>query len=177
MAGYIALLRGVNVGGNMLRMERLREICAEAGMKNARTYVQSGNVAFEGSGAAERWARTLEKKLEGETRLAVTVIVRTDAEMAEIVERNPFLREKTIDLGKLYVTFLEERPAKAGVERLGSLAAGADRFALVGSEIYLHCANGYGESKITNNVFEKALGVRATTRTWNTVLKLREMAP
>ena len=177
MAGYIALLRGVNVGGNMLRMERLREICAEAGMKNARTYVQSGNVAFEGAGAAERWARTLEKKLEGETRMAVTVIVRTGAEMAEVVNANPFLQEKKIDAVELYVTFLAARPEKAGIERLGRLATGADRFALAGSEIYLHCANGYGESKITNNVFEKALGVKATTRNWNTVLKLREMAP
>ncbi len=47
---YIALLRGVNVGGNMLKMDRLRELCTKLGAKNAKTYVQSGNVVFDAQG-------------------------------------------------------------------------------------------------------------------------------
>lgn len=175
MAVYIALLRGVNVGGNMLKMERLREVCAELRLKNARTYVQSGNVVFEAQGTAARWAAALEKRLASEARLPVSVIVRTAAEMGRVIAGNPFLKERGVDLARLYVTFLPEEPGKGGPERLGTLKAGTDRFCCVSREIYLHCPNGYGNSKLSNNAIEKALSLRATTRNWNTVNKLYEM--
>jgi uncharacterized protein (DUF1697 family) len=175
VSAYIALLRGVNVGGNTLKMERLREVCAELGLKNARTYVQSGNVVFEAHGTAGRWAAALEKRLAGEARLPVSVIVRTGAEMGRVIAANPFLQERGIDLARLHVTFLPAEPAKAGLERLDTLKAGTDRFRCVGRDIYLHCPNGYGKSKLSNNAIEKALSLRATTRNWNTVNKLYEM--
>jgi uncharacterized protein (DUF1697 family) len=175
MAVYIALLRGVNVGGNLLKMERLREVCAELGFQNARTYVQSGNVVFKAQGTAARWAEALEKRLAAEARLPVSVIVRTAAEMGRVVAGNPFLRERGIDLARLHVTFLAEEPAKAGLERLGKLKAGTDRFRCIGRKIYLHCPNGYGKSRLSNNAIEKVLALRATTRNWNTVNTLYEM--
>jgi uncharacterized protein (DUF1697 family) len=176
MPGFIALLRGVNVGGNTLSMERLRAVCAELGVENARSYVQSGNVVFAATGSAARWATALEGKLASETRLAVTVIVRTAAEMAKIIAGNPFLPEKGIDPAKLHVTFLQQAPAKTAVKMLDSLNAGADRLELVGKEIYLHCPNGYGRTKLSNNALEKVLRTRATTRNWNTVNKLCQMS-
>jgi uncharacterized protein (DUF1697 family) len=176
MPGFIALLRGVNVGGNTLGMERLRALCAELGAKNARTYVQSGNVVFSAPGSAARWAAALERKLASESRLAITVIVRTAAEMAKVVAGNPFVNEKGIDPGKLHVTFLQRTPAKTALKRLDSLSAGADRLKLAGKAIYLHCPNGYGRTKLSNTAIEKALGVRATTRNWNSVNKLCDMA-
>ncbi len=97
MATFIALLRGVNVGGNILKMDRLRELCAKLGAKNPRTYVQSGNVVFEATGSASEWESKLEKKLAGESRLPVSVIVRTTAEMSVVLAGNPFLKEKGID--------------------------------------------------------------------------------
>src|SRR3984957_18448844 len=97
MPVLIALLRGVNVGGNILKMDRLREICAKLGAKNPRTYVQSGNVVFEAQGRASDWTAKLEKKLAGESRLPVSVIVRTSAEISKVLAGNPFLREKGID--------------------------------------------------------------------------------
>jgi uncharacterized protein (DUF1697 family) len=172
---YVALLRGVNVGQNILRMDRLREVCSEMKLKNVRTYVQSGNVVFEGQGSAAHWSQALERKLAGETRLPVTVIVRTAAEMAKVLAENPFLSGKEIDITKLHVTFLQHAPAKSAVEALGNLKAGGDRFRWVGKEIYLHCPGGYGESKLSNSVIEKILSLRATTRNWNTVNKLHQM--
>jgi uncharacterized protein (DUF1697 family) len=94
---YTALLRGVNVGGNVLKIDRVRALCAELGMKNVRTYVQSGNVVFGAQGAPSRWAQALERELAGTPRLPVSVIVRTAAEMFEIAAGNPFLKEKGID--------------------------------------------------------------------------------
>ena len=176
MPAFIALLRGVNVGGNTLRMERLRAACAELGAKDARTYVQSGNIVFSAPGSASRWAAALERKLVGESRLAVSVIVKTAAEMAKVVAGNPFVSEKGIDPTKLHVTFLQRAPAKAALKQLDSLSAGADRLKVAGTAIYLHCPNGYGRTKLSNTALEKALGVRATTRNWNSVNKLCDMA-
>jgi uncharacterized protein (DUF1697 family) len=175
MSVYIALLRGVNVGGNMLKMERLREVCAELGLKNARTYVQSGNVVFEAQGTAGKWAASLEKSLVGEARLPVSVIVRTAADMGRVIAANPFSKERGIDVARLHVTFLQREPDRKALAGLDGLKSGADRFSCLGSEIYLHCPNGYGQSRLKNNVLEKVLGLRATTRNWNTVNKLYEM--
>jgi uncharacterized protein (DUF1697 family) len=172
---YVALLRGVNVGQNMLRMERLREMCSEMRLKNARTYVQSGNIVFEAPGTASQWSQALEAKLTGQTRLPVTVIVKTAAEIGKVLAENPFLKEKGIDTTKLHVTFLEQLPEKSAVEALRKIQAGPDRLRWLGKEIYLHCPHGYGTSKLSNRAIEKELAVRATTRNWNTVNKLHEM--
>jgi uncharacterized protein (DUF1697 family) len=176
MPTYIALLRGVNVGGNMLRMERLRALCEELGTKHVRTYVQSGNVVFEAGRSSAHWAAALARALDGEARLPVSVIVRTAADVARILAANPFLTEKGMDVTRLHVTFLERAPAKAAVKALDALPAGTDRFRHAGEEIYVHCPNGYGNTKLSNSAFEKALGIRATTRNWNTVNKLCAMA-
>ena len=175
MPTYVALLRGVNVGQNLLKMERLRELCAQIGMKNVRTYVQSGNVVFQAEGAASKWAQALERKLAGETRLPVTVVVKTAAEMNSVLATNPFLKEKGIDAARLHVTFLQQAPAKSAVEALAKIKAGPDRFRWLGSEIYLHCPEGYGRSKLANTAIEKVLGMRATTRNWKTIGKLCAM--
>ena len=176
MAIYIALLRGVNVGQNLLKMERLREICADLGFKSVATYVQSGNVVFEAEGCAADCCGAIEKRLAGETRLPVTVIVRTPSELDAIIRRNPFLQDKRIDRSKLHVAFLASTASKESLPRLSAIKAGADQFRVCGGEVYLHCPNGYGTSKLANGAIEKALAVRATTRNWNTVNKLHEMA-
>jgi uncharacterized protein (DUF1697 family) len=176
MSVYIALLRAVNVGQNLLKMERLRELCAELEFENVTTYVQSGNVAFDSEDSPADCCQAIQHKLAGETRLPVTVIVRTAAEMAALIRRNPFLKENGVDRSKLHVTFLSEPPSKDGLAKLGAIKAGSDEFRASGKEVYLHCPNGYGTSKLSNGAVEKALGVRATTRNWNTVNKLYEMA-
>jgi uncharacterized protein (DUF1697 family) len=173
---YIALLRGVNVGGNALPMERLRTLCGDLGLNNARTYVQSGNLAFEGEKSAAHWSEELERALAGTARLPISVLVRTGAEVAKLVARNPFLREKGVDPARLYVTFLRERPTNSALVALAAVEAGPDRFSAAGREVYLHCPVGYGRSKLTNNVLERVLKTRATTRNWRTVATLAAMA-
>lgn len=173
---YVALLRGVNVGRNVLKMERLRALCGELGLKSVRTYVQSGNVVFEAGRSSAHWARALEHKLAGESRLAVSVIVRNAAELRGILTENPFFRETGIDAARLHVTFLDHAPAKPALKALETLSSGPDRFHCAGTEIYLHCPDGYGRTKLSNTAFERLLGVKATTRNWNTVTKLCNLA-
>src|SRR5580704_7221374 len=138
MPTYVALLRGVNVGRNVLKMERLHALCGELGLKNVRTYVQSGNVVFDAGRSSAHWARALEQKLAGESRLAVSVVVRSAADMRRILAGNPFLRETGIDAARLHVTFLDRAPAKPALKALQALSSGPDRFHWAGTEIYLH---------------------------------------
>jgi len=175
MAIYVVLLRGVNVGQNILRMERLREICADMRLEKPRTYLQSGNLIVESRGTAAALSKSLEKRLAGETRLPVTVIVRSADEIGTVLKVNPFLGQKGIDEAKLHVTFLQRKPEESAVEGLKKIAAGADQFRWLGTEIYLFCPSGYGQTKLSNGTFERLLGMRATSRNWRTVTKLREI--
>jgi len=106
----------------------------------------------------------------------VPVIVKTANELEKLVRNNPFLKEKGIDLDKLHVTFLAEAPVKATLKNLDRLPLKPDRFILKGTELYIHCPAGYGNTKLSNTAFERLLTVVATTRNWKTVNKLLAMA-
>jgi uncharacterized protein (DUF1697 family) len=176
MASYIALLRGINVGGNMLPMARLREILAGAGFADAKTYLQSGNVVLSADTTPAEIVALIERKVSEATRLPVSCMVRTTAELRRIVARNPFTQEAAALPKTVHVTFLAGPPSKADLAALGKISAGADRWQTAATEIYLHCPDGYGRSKLNNTALERALGMRATTRNWSTVLALHAMA-
>jgi uncharacterized protein (DUF1697 family) len=173
---YVAMLRGVNVGGNSLKMEWLRQACEALGLQDVRTYVQSGNIVFSSRLGAEKLATTLKTTIDAQTRLPVAVVVRSASEMAKIVAGNPFLKQQGVDPAKLHVTFLAKAPSKPALEKLDALAGTRDEYRLAGQEIYLHCPINYGETKLSNTAIEKVLSVGATTRNWKTVAVLSEMA-
>jgi uncharacterized protein (DUF1697 family) len=176
MATFIALLRGINVGGNPLKMEKVRELWAKLGFGNVRTYVQSGNVVFESKDSPSKALAKIQRTLVGQTRLPVPVMLRTPVELKKVIARNPFLKRPGIDHSKLHVTFLETAGRKGAAKTLSAFDFGEDEFHCAGREVYLHCPNGCAESKLTNARLEKAFGVRATTRNWNTVNALDQMA-
>jgi uncharacterized protein (DUF1697 family) len=176
MTVYVAMLRGVNVGGNSLRMDWLRQACENLGWQNVRTYVQSGNIVFSSRASAVKLAQVLKETIDAQTRLPVTVVLRSAADMEKVVADNPFLKQKGIDATKLHVTFLGRVPIKPALDRLDALAGTRDQYRLNGSEIYLHCPINYGETKLSNGAIEKVLGVGATTRNWKTVTTLQAMA-
>jgi uncharacterized protein (DUF1697 family) len=175
MASYIALLRGINVGANMLPMARLREILAEEGFVDVRTYLQSGNVVLSADATPAKLAALIEERVSAVTRLPVACVVRTPAQLRRIVAGNPFATEAAALPKTVHVTFLAGPPSKADAAALGKISAGADRWQVAATEVYLHCPNGYGRSKLNNTALERALGVRATTRNWSTVLALHAM--
>jgi len=176
MATYIALLRGVNVSGNMIKMDRLRELWSDLGFKNIRTYIQSGNVVFDAVDLPPNWSHAIEKKLAGETRLPVHMVLRTAVELKKVITANPFLKRDGIDRSKLHVTFLDGTVSRDALKKISSLRTDPDELRISGGEAYLHCPNGYGRTKLHNAALEKLLSAKATTRNWNTVNKLYEMA-
>src|ERR1700676_4581973 len=112
------MLRGVNVGGNSLKMEWLRSACEDIGLRDVRSYVQSGNIAFISPLSASKLALRLKTMVDAQTRLPVTVVVRSSADMARIVAANPFMKQKGVDAAKLHVTFLDKAPVKPALDRL-----------------------------------------------------------
>jgi len=174
---YIAMLRGINVSGQKpVRMERLRESCTALGFRSIETYVQSGNIVFSSRVAAPKLAQTLKALIDAQTRLPVTVVIRSASEMTKIVAGNPFLKQKALDVTKLHVTFLGSVPSKPALQKLDALAGTRDQYRLVKQEIYLHCPINYGQTKLSNTAIEKVLSVGATTRNWKTVTTLCAMA-
>jgi len=177
MAPLVALIRGVNVGGKTLSMERLRVGLAGSGFEDVKTYIQSGNVVLRAvRRTPESVAMKIEQLIRKDFHLEVTVIVRTLSEMQHVISRNPFVGKPKIDESRLHVTFLATQPTRTAIETLTALPAEGDRFRHTGREIYLHCPDGYGKTKLSNSLIERVLATRATTRNWNTVRKLAEMA-
>jgi len=178
VTSYIAMLRGINVGGQkIVKIEKLRASFEALGFHKVRTYVQSGNVVFEATKTSTTsLSRKIREKILSDYGFSVPTILRTSSEMNKIVSDNPFLREKEIDRSKLHVTFLSEPPAKAALGKLDSLNGDPDQFRIRNREVYLYCPNGYGRTKLSNSAFEKLLSVEATTRNWRTVNTLVEMS-
>ena len=174
MKTYVALLRGVNVGGRKLLMQDLRDTFEALGAEDVSTYVQSGNVIFRSNEPAGRLVQAIEAGLRSDLGLDVTVLVRTPAQLAELIAGNPFLKRKGTKPNALHITFLGTKPAAGKVSALDPTIEAPDEFQVVGKEVYLHFPNGYGRSKLGNAWFEKQLGVRGTTRNWRTVTELAE---
>jgi uncharacterized protein (DUF1697 family) len=171
------MLRGVNVGArNKIKMKDLEALFGDLGHTSVVTYIQSGNVVFKArSKSPTALARGIEERLARDLGLEVTVLVRTKDDLAGVVRGNPFLRAGA-DTARLHVTFLAEKPDAALARAVEGFDAGADELKVVGREVFLHCPDGYGNTKLNNGFLEKKLDTRATTRNWNTVMKLLELA-
>lgn len=178
MAVFVAMLRGINVAGkNRIRMNDLKTLCEGLGWTDVQTYLQSGNVVFKSSkGGAAALAAALQAAIKGSLGLDVPVVMRGPRDLEKVLAGNPFLNGRSEDTAHLYVTFLAESPAKAALAALDIPRQPEDEFVIQGREVYLFCPGGYGETKLSNTLFEKKLGVVATTRNWNTVNALHEMA-
>jgi uncharacterized protein (DUF1697 family) len=175
---YIALLRGINVGGhNIVKMDHLRKVFEAMGLEDVKTYIQSGNIAFTAPvQVSENLSAKIEEKLLRQFGMSITVIVRTSVELAEAITNNPFPKEADLDPSKVFVIFLSHAPKKAALKKLDAIPAGPDKFRSCGKEVYVYCQNGYAETKLSSNAMEKMLSVRSTARNWRTVNRLHEMA-
>ena len=174
---FVALLRGINVGGrSLISMAELRSLFSSLGFQNVETYIQSGNVVFRSPTAdANEVAARVEREIAGAFGVEPAVLVRTRQELEAIAEGNPYL-SRDADLSKLHVVFLDRAPAASAAFELDPERSPADEFTLQGRELYLRLPNGAGRSKLTLDYFERTLGVRATARNWNTLLKVLALA-
>lgn len=177
MNRYVALLRGINVGGkNKLPMAELVALFEAAGCGAVRTYIQSGNVIFEADPAhAARIPALIVEAVAVRFGYRVPVVLRSAAELAAVAGDNPFLQAGA-DPARLHVAFLADLPAPARVAGLDGERSPPDAFQVRGREIYLHCPNSMARTRLTNAWFDAQLATVSTVRNWNTVLKLVELA-
>ncbi|MDQ2957232.1 MAG: DUF1697 domain-containing protein [Actinomycetota bacterium] len=173
----MALLRGINVGrAKRVAMADLRQLLADLGYTDIRTHLNSGNAVFScAPRAVAGSAKKIQAGIAAELGVECAVQTRTGPQLAAVVSDNPLLKVVT-DPAKHLVGFLSEAPAPKVVTELQARDFGADQIRVVGTEAYLWCAGGILESPLSKLAWSKELGVSVTTRNWNTVQKLAELA-
>ena len=174
---YIALLRGVNVGGNnILPMKSLAAVCESHGCKSVKTYIQSGNVVFNASAkTAAAFPRLLKAQIKKDFGFETSVILRTVDEWRAVSENNPHLKHG-VDTKFLHVIFLADEPDLTNVVKLNPVCEKDEAFSLRGKEIFLYLPNGAGRSKLASYTFDKVLRTVGSMRNWQTVTKLLALA-
>ncbi|HUX38677.1 MAG TPA: DUF1697 domain-containing protein [Rectinemataceae bacterium] len=174
MSSYFAFLRGVNVGGVLLKMEDLQKLLEYIGFTKVRTYIQSGNAIFEsGQGNKRKMEAEIAYEVKAVVGRDIGVLVFSMEELAAIVASHPL--EALGPAEKLYVTLLAQEPEEGDRENLLGTMNDIDRHAMGKKVVYSYYGEGYGNSKRSNNFIEKMLKVTATTRNWTTMRTVYEM--
>jgi uncharacterized protein (DUF1697 family) len=178
MTTYISIIRGINVSGQKkIKMDALKKMYEDLHFSNIQTYIQSGNVVFQYSKSGQK---ALENKISGQIEkcfgfFAPVIVMNTD-ELKDIVEKNPYIADKTKDIACLHVTFLSSKPEQIDFEKIDKNRLPGEECSLMGNAVYLYCPNGYGKTKLSNIFFENKLKVRTTTRNWKTTTELLNIA-
>jgi uncharacterized protein (DUF1697 family) len=173
---YVALLRGINVGGaNLMSMNDLKAVFTELGFENIRSYINSGNLAFDTTKSTEKkLVDRIENAIESRFGRNVHVMVREQKDIERIIKNNPF--DGQFDSHKvMHVLFLKEPMPAEKEELLQASALPGERYEVRGSEIYNLLPNGVAGSLLTKGFFEKKPAVPYTGRNWRTVEKLAEL--
>lgn len=173
MARYVALFRGINVGGrHSLPMKELKTLLEELGCQDVRSYIQSGNVTFATDRKDRKaLAKAIGDRVERARGFAPKVWLLDAKQWRRAVENNPF----PTDVGKaLHCFFLEGEPEQPDLQGLATHKSDSESFALVDEVFYLYAPDGIGRSKLVEKL-GRYIKAPMTARNWNTVAKLSEM--
>ena len=176
MTPHVALLRGVNVGGNKgVPMAALKSVAEGLCLANPRTLLQSGNLVFSSEGhKPEALERRLETAIRSEIGVDTAVCVRTAAEWRGLVQANPFPEAARDDPAHLLLVAFKTAPKAGGPKAIAEVYDGPERIALARDHAFIFYPEGVGRSKLTPALLGRHLG-KGTARNWNTVLKLQAM--
>lgn len=176
MKTYIALFRGINVGGNhILPMKELVTTLEGLGVRSIKTWIQSGNVVFQSPNAnVKQLSQDIPAAIKETHGFAPQVMLIDLVDMESAIASNPF-PEGEADPKTLHLFFMDAAPEKPDIESLESLKKDNEQFRLIKNVFYLHAPDGIGRSKLAEKV-ERSLGVPATARNWRTVSKIMDMA-
>lgn len=174
MDKYIALLRGINVGGkNILPMKELVPIIESMGARDVSTYIQSGNVVFTSAIAQrEHWCEKLTQKVQELKGFSPQLLLLSKADLNRAIENNPFPVD---DPKSLHFFFLAQDPVRDKLVELEKIKVDTERYHLKERIFYLYTPDGFGRSKLAERV-EKILGVPTTARNWNSIVKLAQLS-
>jgi len=172
MPRFVAFLRAINVGGHIVKMDRLCGLFESAGLVNVQSFIASGNVLFDSKKTPASLEATIEKVLEKALGYEVITMIRSASEVQQIVEHVD--REK-LAAGEgitLYVGLLKSAPTAAAVRAVEAMSNEVDTLRIDGRELYWRCNKRFSDSTIQGPRMGKALGVALTTRNVTTIRKL-----
>lgn len=177
MTTHLALLRGINVSGhNMMKMEALKTTLEAIGFQNVQTYIQSGNVFVD---TDEENPAAVGFKIKQEIFKAfgheVPVVVIGKSDLESCLKNNPFLKEKDLDIKKIYVAFVSKNLQTENINDLKMSQVKPDDAHIDNNRIYIKYAVGAGKTRFDQKYIEKKLNVTATIRNWNTVTQLLQL--
>jgi len=174
MRSYVALFRGINVGGkHSLPMQELRDILALLGCENIQTYIQSGNAVFSTAMDSALLSAHIQDAIDERFGFAPQVLLLTVERFKEIAAANLFPEgEETPKF--LHVWFLTDAPVEPDLDALNGLKAPSEQFLLSNGALYLHAPDGVGRSRLAEKI-DRYLGVATTARNWRTITKLLEL--
>lgn len=174
MSTYVALFRGINVGGkHILPMRDLRGILESVGCENIQTYIQSGNAVFSAIATTESLAEAISAAIENDFGFAPQVLLLTADRYREIAASNPFPEGESTPKS-LHVAFLSKTPSAPDLDALENLRSDSERFELLDGAFFLWAPDGIGRSRLAARI-DRCLGVATTGRNWRTVGKLLEL--
>jgi len=170
---YVALLRGINVGGKTkIAMAALRDTCASVGCEDVVTYIQSGNVVFKSKLTADKLRSTLEEAIAEEFGFSPAVMIRTAKELTAVVDRNPY---PDADDKSVHVGFLHAAPDAATKKCLAAIDCPPEELTVLRRDVYLHLPNGMGRAALPVQMERCLRPAPITVRNWRTVTKLVEL--
>ena len=174
---YVALFRGINVGGhNKIKMDELRAMFSELGFENVKSYIASGNVAFDTKKKNDSSLSTaISKAVKENFALDIEVMVRSQTDVESVLSSNPFEKEHDDDHTKLFVVFLKSPLSAANAELLVSHNNENEKFVVAGSEVYALSKKGFMKSILAKKYIDNKLKTPATARNWRTVGKIAEL--
>jgi uncharacterized protein (DUF1697 family) len=171
MKKYIVLLRGINVSGkNKLPMAELRDLLNDLGFKNVQTYIQSGNIILESDEGKSVICNKINEGIQNKFGFDVPVIARTIPQFKKANARYPFPTDNTKIVA---FVFLKKKVYEAKIDVID---IGKDQYLIDNDLVSIYCETSFSKTKLTNNLFERKLNVRSTTRNYNTTLKLLALA-
>ena len=179
MTQYICILRGINVSGQKkIKMADLKALFQGLGFSNVASYIQSGNVIFNSDiDDTKALQLEIEQAIQAQYTFDVPAIIRTSTQFKVMLKGLPF---DNIDISKdgaqVLMTILAEQPTQQRIADIQQYVKSPERLVILDNTVYIHCPNGYGNSKLSNVFVEKKLGVAATTRNLKTINKLCEIA-
>ena len=174
MNTYIALLRGINVGGkHILKMKDLVDLLETLGAQQVKTYIQSGNAVFKSNEMPSHLSDQISQSIQQRFGFAPHVLLLSQAEFEMAIRNNPFPQAESLPK-TLHLGFLARSPEHPNLEGLENLKSESEQYHLTEKVFYLYAPEGIGRSKLATNS-EKLLGVPMTDRNWNTIMKISQL--
>ncbi len=165
-------------GHNSIKMNELSLLFKSLGLRENKTYIQSGNVIFKADGkhSENELAKLIEEEIERKYSYKIPSMIRNIDDLKSLFRINPYLAEPDFEPSKMAVIFLHDELSESQADKMININYPPDKYQLSDKEIFIYCPNGFGRTKLYTNFFEGKMGVTGTARNWKTITTILNIA-